>query len=223
MVEYLGFIMSPEGLHMDLVKVLMIQAWLVPCNFCKVQSFLGFAHLHQCFISSYMEFTQPLTNLCQKNTPWHFGEPESTAFQHLKMAFHAALVLYHWALDLPMTVETDASDYAIVGILSITTPDLEICLIAFHSVMVRPPFFPFMSLSVPHPISTTFRPHPTSSACLLPPLLQLQGVLMQLCYIHAQTSLGLTLDLLGPDPHAKGHCLYTSYNLSDPFFIINNG
>ncbi len=32
-----------------------------------------------------------------------------------------------------MTVETDASDYAIVGILSITTPDLEIHTIAFHS------------------------------------------------------------------------------------------
>ena len=32
-----------------------------------------------------------------------------------------------------MTVETDASDYAIVGILSVTTPDLEIHLIAFHS------------------------------------------------------------------------------------------
>src|SRR5258708_6177949 len=49
------------------------------------------------------------------------------------MAFCLAPVLYHWALDLPMTVETDASDYAIVGILSITTPDLEICPIAFHS------------------------------------------------------------------------------------------
>src|SRR5258707_14984434 len=37
------------------------------------------------------------------------------------------------------------------------------------------------------------------------------------------TSLRLTSDLLGPDPHAKGYHLYTSYNLSDPFFIINNG
>jgi len=80
-----------------------------------------------------VEFTQPLTNLCWKNTPWHFGEPESTAFHHLKTAFHLAPVLYHWAPDLPMTVETDASDYAIAGILSITTPDLEICPIAFHS------------------------------------------------------------------------------------------
>src|SRR5258707_14302079 len=90
------------------------------------------------------------------------------------------------------------------------------------TVMVRPPFFPFLSLSVPCPISITFRLHPPSSACLLPPLLQLRGVLMQLCYIHTRTSLRLTSDLLRPDPHTKGYCLYTSYNLSDPFFIINN-
>src|SRR6266404_5300560 len=44
---------------------------------------------------------------------------------------------------------------------------------------------------------------------------------MQPCYVRTWTSLGLTLDLLGPDPHAKGYHLYTSYNLSDPFFIIN--
>src|SRR5258707_14095580 len=117
---------------MDPAKVLTIQAWLVPHNVCEVQSFIGFANFYQCFISGYAEFTQPLTNLCQKNTPWHFGEPESTAFQHLKTAFCAALVLYHWVPDLPMTVETDASDYTIAGILSVTTPDLEICLIAFH-------------------------------------------------------------------------------------------
>src|SRR5260221_14333760 len=83
--------------------------------------------------------------------------------------------------------------------------------------------FLFSSLSVPCPISVTFRLHLPSSACLPLPPLQLRGVLMQLCYICARTSLGLTSDLLGPDPCAKGYCLYTSYNLSDPFFIINNG
>src|SRR5258708_39918412 len=133
MVEYLGFILSPEGLRMDPVKVLTIQAWPVPRNVHKVQSFLGFANFYQRFISGYAEFTQPLTNLCQKNTPWHFGEPDSTAFQHLKMAFRAAPVLYHWVPDLPITVETDASDYAIAGILSITTPHLELRPIASHS------------------------------------------------------------------------------------------
>src|SRR5258708_1364506 len=41
------------------------------------------------------------------------------------------------------------------------------------TVMVQPPFFPFLSLSVPCPISVTFQLHPTLSACLPPPLLQL--------------------------------------------------
>src|SRR5260370_20364161 len=82
--------------------------------------------------------------------------------------------------------------------------------------------FPFSSLSVPCPISITFQLHLTSSTCLPLPLLQLQGVLMQLCYVCAQTSLRLTSDLLGPDPCTKGYCLYTSYNLPDPFFLIHN-
>ena len=119
---------------MDLVKVSMIQSWPEPHNIHEVQSFLGFANFYRRFISHYAELTQPLTILCQKNTPWHFGETESATFQHLKTAFCLAPVLYHWALDLPMMVETDASDHAIVGILSITTLDLEIHLIAFHSV-----------------------------------------------------------------------------------------
>src|SRR5258708_27099712 len=138
-VEYLSFILSLEGLHMDLVKVLMIQSWLEPRNICEVQSFLGFANFYQRFISHYAELTQPLTILCWKNTPWHFGETESAAFRHLKTAFHLAPVLYHWALDLPMTVETDASDYAIAGILSITTPNLQITPIPFHSQSLHHP------------------------------------------------------------------------------------
>src|SRR5258707_14956115 len=65
--------------------------------------------------------------------------------------------------------------------------------------------------------------HVSTFYSVLLPLLQLQGVLVQLCYIQAQTSLRLTLDLLGPDSCTKGYCLYTSSNLSDPFFIIDNG
>src|SRR5260370_24737287 len=38
-----------------------------------------------------------------------------------------------WSPDLSMTVETDASDQAIVVILSVTTLDTEICPVAFSS------------------------------------------------------------------------------------------
>src|SRR6266481_1263764 len=66
----------------------------------------------------------------------------------------------------------------------------------------------FPPLSVPCPISVTFQLHPTLSTCLPLPPLQLQGVLMQPCYVRTWTSPRLTSDLLRPDPHAKGYCLY---------------
>jgi len=53
--------------------------------------------------------------------------------KHLKKAFTTALVLTHGILDTQITVETDASDYALTAVLSITTPNGELNPIAFHS------------------------------------------------------------------------------------------
>ncbi len=55
----------------------------------------------------------------------------------LKAAFTLAPVLCHWTLDLPMIVETDASDFAIVGILLVTTPNNEIHPVTFFSCSLQ--------------------------------------------------------------------------------------
>src|SRR5260221_14110997 len=69
--------------------------------------------------------------------------------------------------------------------------------------MVQPPFFPFSSLlpflPLPPP-SIHLQPHPTPSAHSLLPPCQLQGILMQPCYVHCWTTLRLMLDLLLPFP-----------------------
>src|SRR5260370_7061928 len=75
----------------------------------------------------------PLTTLCRKSTTWRFDKLEKEAFQQLKDAFTTAPVLCYWSPDLPMTVETDASDQAIVAILLVTTLYTEICPVAFSS------------------------------------------------------------------------------------------
>src|SRR5260370_12276888 len=75
----------------------------------------------------------PLTTLCQKSTTWRFDKLKKEAFQQLKDAFPRAPVLCYWSPDLPMTVETDASDQAIMAILLVTTPDTEIHPVAFSS------------------------------------------------------------------------------------------
>ena len=58
---------------------------------------------------------------------------ESVAFCQLKEAFTSAPILCHWLPDLPMTLETNASNHAIAGILSVTTPNQGIRPITFHS------------------------------------------------------------------------------------------
>ena len=51
-VEYLGFILSPEGLKMDPTKVAAITSWPEPRNVQDVQSFLGFCNFYRRFIDT---------------------------------------------------------------------------------------------------------------------------------------------------------------------------
>jgi len=132
-VDYLGFILSPEGLTMDQAKVKVIQDWPEPRRVKDVQSFLGFANFYRRFINDYAKIVIPLTRLTRKSIPFQFSEKAREAFVNLKNAFTTAPILSHWIPEAPIIVETDASDYAIAAILSIITPDEEVHPVAFYS------------------------------------------------------------------------------------------
>src|SRR5882672_8610331 len=125
--------LSPKGLTMAPYKVQIIQDWPEPQKVKEIQSFLGFANFYHHFIYRYSEITVPLTCLTHKGTTWHFSNECCSAFEALKKAFTTALVLTHWIPDTQITVKTDASDYALATVLSITTPNGKLHLIAFHS------------------------------------------------------------------------------------------
>lgn len=132
-VEYLGYILSAEGLTMSADKVKSIIDWPEPKRVKDIQSFLGFANFYRRFIHNYSEITVPLTRLTRKGIPWVLTDAARAAFRNLKNAFTSAPVLTHWIPDRQITIETDASDYAIAAILSITGEDGEIHPVAFHS------------------------------------------------------------------------------------------
>jgi hypothetical protein len=132
-VEYLGFILSKEGLKMDPSKVRTVQDWPEPRKVRDIQSFLGFANFYRRFISDYSGIVVPLTRLTRKGVPWKFSDDARKSFEALKAAFISAPVLTHWVPDRPIIVETDASDYALGAILSIETDSGEIHPVAFHS------------------------------------------------------------------------------------------
>src|SRR5882724_10189157 len=115
--------LSHEGLTMALYKVQIIQDWPIPRKVIDIQSFLGFANFYHHFIYGYSKITVLLTCLTHKGTPWHFSDVGHSAFEALKKAFTTAPVLTHWIPVTQITVKTDASDYALAAVLSITTPD----------------------------------------------------------------------------------------------------
>lgn len=132
-VEYLGFILSKDGLKMDPTKVQSIRDWPEPRKIKDIQSFLGFANFYRRFISDYSDIVVPLTRLTRKGTPWNFDDAARKSFEALKSAFTSAPVLTHWVPDRQIVVETDASDYALGAIISIQTDSGEIHPVAFHS------------------------------------------------------------------------------------------
>ncbi len=132
-VEYLGYILSLEGLRMSEDKVKAILDWPVPWKVKDIQSFLGFANFYHCFIHKYSDIIIALTCLTCKGTLWKFDDKCMAAFNELKQAFTQAPILTHWVPDRQLVVETDASNYAIAAILSIYLEDGEIHPIAFLS------------------------------------------------------------------------------------------
>ena len=124
--------MSPD-------KIQTISDWPEPRKVKDIQSFLGFTNFYCCFIFNYSDIMVPLTRLTRKDAPWNFSEPCHQSFNALKKAFTTMPILTHFILDTPITVETDTSDYAVAGILSITCADGEIRPVAFYSRTLTAP------------------------------------------------------------------------------------
>ena len=103
---------------MDPAKITSILDWPVPTSVKHVQSFLGFAN----FIHNYSSLAAPLTTLTRKSVRFTWSAAAPAAFQSLKEAFTSAPILWHYQPDLPLTVEADASDFALGCILTQPSP-----------------------------------------------------------------------------------------------------
>ena len=73
-VEFLGMIVSREGIKMDDSKVKAIKEWSTPKTVRGVRSFLGLANFYHRFIEGYAQVTRPLNDLTKKDTPFAWKE-----------------------------------------------------------------------------------------------------------------------------------------------------
>jgi transposase InsO family protein len=123
-VGFVGFNISPTGVSMEESRVSAVKDWPEPKKHRDIQVFLGFANFYRRFIAGFSRVSEPLSALLKGakagkfSTPFQMTEPARQAFQALKNAFSTAPTLVHYDPAKEIRVETDASGYAIAGVLS---------------------------------------------------------------------------------------------------------
>ncbi|SYW86571.1 uncharacterized protein UHO2_04068 [Ustilago hordei] len=119
-VEFLGYIIKPTGIEMDPEKVRTVKEWPMPESIHDIQRFLGFANFYRRFIAHFARIAKPLTSLVkpiERFKKFELPEEAQQAFHKLIQAFTSAGVLQHFDYHLPTRLKTDASDFAIAGVL----------------------------------------------------------------------------------------------------------
>jgi hypothetical protein len=122
-VNFLGFIVGQNGIRIDPEHSQTMADWPVPASFNNIQVFLGFTRYFCCFIHQYSRITVPLMNMLKgmqrgrKSGPFQLTPEALTAFNKLKVAFDRPPVLRHYNLSKPILLITNASRFAITGIL----------------------------------------------------------------------------------------------------------
>ena len=94
--EYLGFIISQEGIKVDPVKTKAIRTCAKATRKKEIQSFVGFCNFYRRFIEGCTKIAKPLYQLTEKDKKWEFGEKQQRAFESLIYKVTHAPILAHY-------------------------------------------------------------------------------------------------------------------------------
>ncbi|KAL4136459.1 hypothetical protein QTP88_008007 [Uroleucon formosanum] len=117
-VNYLGHVITENGVKPDPKKIECIVNYPVPDNTKKIKSFLGLIGYYRKFIKDFSKKAKPLTNLLKQNQPFIWSDSCEDSFLFFKNILTNEPILQHPDFDRPFIVTTDASNTAIGAILS---------------------------------------------------------------------------------------------------------
>ncbi|XP_011860867.1 PREDICTED: uncharacterized protein LOC105558005 [Vollenhovia emeryi] len=117
-VSYLGHIIGSNGVRPDPDKIKAVAEFPTPRTPKNIKQFLGLAGYYHRFIPNFSKEAKPLTDLLKKNKEFHWSTNQVNAFTTLKTALGSNPILQYPDFTKNFTLTTDASGYAVGGILS---------------------------------------------------------------------------------------------------------
>ena len=138
-VDYLGHVITPDGLKPNAKLVEAVQNYPRPTSLQDLRRFLGLTSYYRKFIAGFSKVAQPLHHLTGKGVAFSWSEECEAAYQKLKTKLVSAPVLAYPSFDRDFVLETDASIKGLGAVLSQVQSDNQLHPIAFASRALSPP------------------------------------------------------------------------------------
>ena len=137
-VEYLGHVVSAEGVRTDPKKLRAVQQNPTPTDVKTLRSFLGLASYYRGFVPNFAKIAGPLHALTKKDMPFLWTSQCQHSFDAIKKLLTTAPVLSFPQFDKSFIVETDASGLGLGTVLAQRQEDGAVQPIAYASRSLQP-------------------------------------------------------------------------------------
>jgi hypothetical protein len=108
-IQFLGHILSAQGIAVDPSKVKDILEWKSPTSVHLVRSFLGLAGSYRRFIPNFSKILKPITQLPKNDVKFEWSPKCNEVFEQLKILLTTAPVLAQPDIEKPFDVNCDTS------------------------------------------------------------------------------------------------------------------
>ena len=115
--DFMGFIIKPRQISMDLKKVEAIVNWQDLESVIGLRLFLGFCNYYRKFIKKWLDKTEPFMRMIKKDKPQKWDNNKVRLFKEVKQEFTRELILKIYQLKLLIKVKIDVSDFILKACL----------------------------------------------------------------------------------------------------------